>query len=101
MKLAERVFPPCPRRFVRQFVVGDQGVLQCSVDLERVRTACENDHRGVAITETLVPFQGRECPAFSWNAVSFLRRHRAKRSEERRVGKECVSTCRKRWRPYY
>src|SRR3546814_17404740 len=24
-----------------------------------------------------------------------------KRSEERRVGKECVSTCRSRWRPYH
>src|SRR3546814_12953361 len=23
------------------------------------------------------------------------------RSEERRVGKECVSTCRSRWAPYY
>src|SRR3546814_8192977 len=23
------------------------------------------------------------------------------RSEERRVGKECVSTCRSRWSPYY
>src|SRR3546814_4110179 len=28
--------------------------------------------------------------------------HRArKRSEERRVGKECVSTCRSRWSPYH
>src|SRR3546814_18496217 len=25
----------------------------------------------------------------------------AKRSEERRVGKECVSTCRSRWWPYH
>src|SRR3546814_14702788 len=25
----------------------------------------------------------------------------AKRSEERRVGKECVSTCRYRWSPYH
>src|SRR3546814_20969878 len=25
---------------------------------------------------------------------------RARRSEERRVGKECVSTCRSRWSPY-
>src|SRR3546814_12428085 len=25
----------------------------------------------------------------------------AVRSEERRVGKECVSTCRSRWRPYH
>src|SRR3546814_19198198 len=26
--------------------------------------------------------------------------HRLERSEERRVGKECVSTCRSRWSPY-
>src|SRR3546814_21078623 len=26
---------------------------------------------------------------------------REKRSEERRVGKECVSTCRSRWSPYH
>src|SRR3546814_13885475 len=26
---------------------------------------------------------------------------RARRSEERRVGKECVSTCRSRWSPYH
>src|SRR3546814_11248289 len=28
-------------------------------------------------------------------------RHRVLRSEERRVGKECVSTCRSRWSPYH
>src|SRR3546814_18949031 len=28
-------------------------------------------------------------------------RHRSARSEERRVGKECVSTCRSRWSPYH
>src|SRR3546814_17741185 len=28
------------------------------------------------------------------------RRHLLVRSEERRVGKECVSTCRSRWSPY-
>src|SRR3546814_18395087 len=27
--------------------------------------------------------------------------HRHLRSEERRVGKECVSTCRSRWSPYH
>src|SRR3546814_2818491 len=27
--------------------------------------------------------------------------HRPRRSEERRVGKECVSTCRSRWSPYH
>src|SRR3546814_13160325 len=28
-------------------------------------------------------------------------RHLCSRSEERRVGKECVSTCRSRWSPYH
>src|SRR3546814_4346095 len=28
-------------------------------------------------------------------------RHADHRSEERRVGKECVSTCRSRWSPYH
>src|SRR3546814_19057345 len=28
-------------------------------------------------------------------------RHWSRRSEERRVGKECVSTCRSRWSPYH
>src|SRR3546814_1384021 len=27
--------------------------------------------------------------------------HQVARSEERRVGKECVSTCRSRWSPYH
>src|SRR3546814_1474972 len=31
----------------------------------------------------------------------FLDRGKAFRSEERRVGKECVSTCRSRWSPYH
>src|SRR3546814_3092555 len=29
------------------------------------------------------------------------RRRSTRRSEERRVGKECVSTCRSRWSPYH
>src|SRR3546814_2047295 len=32
---------------------------------------------------------------------SSLRRRVLVRSEERRVGKECVSTCRSRWSPYH
>src|SRR3546814_18040633 len=30
-----------------------------------------------------------------------FRPRRGQRSEERRVGKECVSTCRSRWSPYH
>src|SRR3546814_9575270 len=39
-----------------------------------------------------------------WRAASSRRREPrsgATRSEERRVGKECVSTCRSRWSPYH
>src|SRR3546814_18522805 len=35
----------------------------------------------------------------SWVKTILLRD--AERSEERRVGKECVSTCRSRWSPYH
>src|SRR3546814_17046121 len=34
------------------------------------------------------------------NAILFLASSESSRSEERRVGKECVSTCRSRWEPY-
>src|SRR3546814_18486453 len=34
-------------------------------------------------------------------AVSDQRNNHGQRSEERRVGKECVSTCRSRWSPYH
>src|SRR3546814_17741168 len=32
--------------------------------------------------------------------IAFVPEAEGKRSEERRVGKECVSTCRSRWSPY-
>src|SRR3546814_12130951 len=33
--------------------------------------------------------------------ASVLSNYNPRRSEERRVGKECVSTCRSRWSPYH
>src|SRR3546814_12310438 len=40
-------------------------------------------------------------PRTSFEKVDRLREIALLRSEERRVGKECVSTCRSRWSPYY
>src|SRR3546814_12345028 len=34
-----------------------------------------------------------------WNRLRYVKN--PARSEERRVGKECVSTCRSRWSPYH
>src|SRR3546814_17408611 len=36
-----------------------------------------------------------------WRITSSMMKRRNFRSEERRVGKECVSTCRSRWSPYH
>src|SRR3546814_15742371 len=38
----------------------------------------------------------RRCSQSSWGLARAVGR-----SEERRVGKECVSTCRSRWSPYH
>src|SRR3546814_15516955 len=45
----------------------------------------------------------RTVPAGSFRTIwtQQHRKHRPGRSEERRVGKECVSTCRSRWSPYH
>src|SRR3546814_17158204 len=56
-------------------------------------------HGSVCVTDLLLPMQcSRDRPSSS--------RHRRetsknRRSEERRVGKECVSTCRSRWSQYH
>src|SRR3546814_17686966 len=48
-----------------------------------------------------------QCVSRSADKIQFVRsvklapRSTADRSEERRVGKECVSTCRSRWSPYH
>src|SRR3546814_10566039 len=43
------------------------------------------------------PSKQEERPCLAMPQVSAL----VSRSEERRVGKECVSTCRSRWSPYH
>src|SRR3546814_9725261 len=42
-----------------------------------------------------------EAPAQFAGSPWMVPDHSRKRSEERRVGKECVSTCRSRWSPYH
>src|SRR3546814_12159029 len=49
----------------------------------------------------LYPLHGHAAGAPSRSGRFGGRRNRTDRSEERRVGKECVSTCRSRWSPYH
>src|SRR3546814_19163902 len=46
-------------------------------------------------------FTPLEAPAPIESQVGHYLPYRPSRSEERRVGKECVSTCRSRWSPYH
>src|SRR3546814_17397764 len=42
-----------------------------------------------------------DLPAFKVQLQRYTHLNGALRSEERRVGNECVSTCRSRWSPYH
>src|SRR3546814_2290545 len=68
----------------------------CSSDLTSFGTA---ESRTTALPGALFRRPGR------WGAAPASPRGgceaRRARSEERRVGKECVSTCRSRWSPYH
>src|SRR3546814_15420738 len=59
----------------------------------RVRLACGQQH------DALWPHAWRLLRQI--DSVSGQKPLPEKRSEERRVGKECVSTCRSRWSPYH
>src|SRR3546814_19682962 len=87
----------------------------CSSDLEDPQEAGEAERAflaphlaGVGIDQHGSEVAGRmrddgPCrPAFAAGCLE-VEDHgvRKRRSEERRVGKECVSTCRSRWSPYH
>src|SRR3546814_11357071 len=61
--------------------------------------------RDSALTPDLIRAAAREAseearPISDHRASAEYRKWIVERSEERRVGKECVSTCRSRWSPY-
>src|SRR3546814_16981288 len=63
---------------------------------KRLKRARFHDRRERLDYEELLAGQRdlRRKPASAWDVAQ-------RRSEERRVGKECVSTCRSRWSPYH
>src|SRR3546814_4671241 len=61
----------------------------CSSDLRNWRSQIVTSNLGVKMGLRYAPY------AFTEQGVASMR------SEERRVGKECVSTCRSRWSPYH
>src|SRR3546814_16879665 len=59
-------------------------------------------HVGNSVLDSVVePLHAAWLPVSEGNRASEGEPYRSPRSEERRVGKECVSTCRSRWSPYH
>src|SRR3546814_1831265 len=67
----------------------------CSSDLQRLWIENRVDPEAVHHAAS------RCAPAITSSAISSATAAGERRSEERRVGKECVSTCRSRWSPYH
>src|SRR3546814_7569347 len=73
----------------------------CSSDLDEMLDAVLVQWR---VVRTIRPkYSCRSCEKIVQASapVKAIARGKATRSEERRVGKECVSTCRSRWSPYH
>src|SRR3546814_4764522 len=84
-----------PGRFDRQVVVG-------LPDVKGREQILQVHMRKVPLSDNVEPMiVARGTPGFSGADLANLVNEAALRSEERRVGTECVRTCRYRWAPYH
>src|SRR3546814_14149578 len=65
------------------------------IDMERIIVSAQS------IDQRLVGAGGKRDPEVAWSVGHPVDLKRDARSEERRVGKGCVSTCRTGWWPYH
>src|SRR3546814_1433827 len=72
----------------------------CSSDLQRLQRRCRDDLHGrkSCPATSVAPDSVAPAPIAPTSLLSTIWRNR---SEERRVGQECVSTCRSRWSTYH
>src|SRR3546814_4163348 len=75
------------------------GVQTCALPI-LVRRIRSSDLPALGTVRLVVLVRGL-CPDNIRGGWRDCRDQRSCRSEERRVGKECVSTCRSRWSPYH
>src|SRR3546814_15773197 len=85
--------PPALHRLRRRLGTGDEADRR----FVRVLSAVLTD--GLELVEAATREALATGTASDELILNILSRH--SRSEERRVGKECVSTCRSRWSPYH
>src|SRR3546814_12375816 len=75
----------------REHVVFNRKAAEAGYDLSELE----------ADVDTVMEMIRQRPPIVNLMATIALEHYTAMRSEERRVGKECVSTCRSRWSPYH
>src|SRR3546814_19685985 len=82
------------------------GVQTCALPISLPQIAIGEISKDCPCQRACIPRRHQETGASIHDRVGAPRNPRshhrqAHRSEERRVGKECVSTCRSRWSPYH
>src|SRR3546814_5755501 len=73
----------------------------CSSDLAIVACGYADGYPRHAPNGTPIVVAGKTTHTLGRVSMDMLFADITNRSEERRVGKECVSTCRSRWSPYH
>src|SRR3546814_19815163 len=77
----------------------------CSSDLQQESENCEKDRCEIHFSSIAKGYTNRAETLQHFMTLAQVRadyrRGSQSRSEERSVGKECVSTCRSRWSPYH
>src|SRR3546814_20766459 len=81
---------------------------QCTATTRIAFDSCASTAGAVAKTLVHAPIEAAQLPALgelaghtAGDVVLWVATEKVSRSEERRVGKECVRTCRSRWSPFH
>src|SRR3546814_15874170 len=100
---------PARGRSLRRRLRADRRAARVSRAMATLRVRCESwpirgtftISRGSKTTADVVVVELSDTDGNLGRGEAVPYAHYGERSEERRVGKECVSTCRSRWSPYH
>src|SRR3546814_7553437 len=91
----------CKQKTAYEMRISDWSSDVCSSDLQPTRVMLQAVDEIMRILARVAMIKGECLEAREADDICVSDTWVARRSEERRVGKECVSTCRSRWSPYH